>query len=234
MAKKKTAKKKVKKAKKPERVEKYDPSFARRVAILVSTIPLNRTGDLAFGIIAKALGVSARTMLKWRTPGDDLFKAPFLAAIDEAEVELRKNIALVKEGVELSKINAGVVKKAQGFKKKKVTKEPVAGGPRHPPYSRFTKKDLLNYNEAFKLGARLCSSMSKGMIETAIRKQVEELQTDDLAIVRIEEEFVPSDIAAAKFAHQNMGKKEDQWREIVDVNVESESLADIIAKVGIV
>ena len=92
MAKKK-AKKTVKKKKKPFKVEKYDPSFARRVVEIIRQIPLNRTGDLAWGVIGRALGVSVRTMLKWRTPADPLFKPKFLAAVDEAEAQLRKNIA---------------------------------------------------------------------------------------------------------------------------------------------
>ncbi len=206
---------------KPVRVEKYDPSYANRVGVIISKIPLNRTGGLAFGVIAKALGVSARTMLKWRTPGGPLFKSGFSKAIDAAEAELRKNIALIAESVELGKIHAGVVKRAQGYKKRKVIKEPVVVGPKHPPYSRFTIADLITYAKDA-LGLKLAKGLTKGVVENAIRKRIDVMTTEELQVVRVEEERVPSDVAAAKYCDQNMGKENERWTDTQKVDVEGE------------
>lgn len=233
MAKKKAERAVKKKKAKPVKVEKYDPSFAERVAVLIGRISLTRTGGLAYGVIAKALGVSHVTMKKWRTPEDALFKPDFVYAIEKAEKELRKKIAEQLESIELGKINAGVVKRAQGYKKKKVIKEPVVTGPKSPPYSRFTKDDLITYAKNA-LGFKLNKKLNKGAIENAMRKRIDEMTTEELKIVRVEEEFVPSDIAAAKYANQNMGKTEEQWTDTQEVNVEAQSIVDIIAKAGIV
>ncbi len=229
----KKAVKKKKKVAKPVKVEKYDPSYARRVSVLIGQVPLLRTGGLAFGVFAKALGVSHVTMKKWRTQGSGIYKPEFVFAIKKAEVELRKNIALVKEGVELSKIHKAVVKRAKGYSKVKVTKEPVVTGPKHPPYSRFTKDDLITYAKNA-LGLKLNKKLSKGAIENAIRKRIDEMTTEELKVVKVEEEFIPSDITAAKYCDQNMGKKEEQWTDTQKLDVESQSLADILAKAGIV
>ncbi len=226
MAKKK-AKKAVKRKKKQAKVEKYDPSFAQRVSVLVSQIPLTRTGGLAFGVIARALGVSYVTMKKWRTLDNDLFKPEFLAAIDVAEMDLRKNIALVKEGVELSKIHKAVVKRAQGYKKVKVTKEPVVTGPKHPSYSRFNKEDLITYAKNL-LGLKLNKKLTKGAIENAIRKRIDEMTTEELKVIKVEEEFVPSDVTAAKYCDQNMGKKEKRWTDTAEVNVNVDGLSKLL------
>ena len=230
---KKRVKKPIPKAKKAVRLEKYESSYAVQVGVLISKIPLNRKGKLAFGVIAKALGVGVSTMLKWRTPGDKLFKPDFLAAIEVAEDQLRKKIALQLESVELGKINRGVVKRAQGYKKKKIIKEPVTTGPAHPPYSRFSKDDLIAYSKSVGLRLKFAKKDKKGAIEIAIRKRIEQLQIKELAIVRTEEEFIPSDTTAAKYANQNMGKTEERWTDIQNVDVESQSLADILAKTGI-
>ncbi len=229
------AKKAVKRknVKKPAKVEKYDSGYIERVEKLIERLPLNRTGGIAFGVIAKGIGVSARTMLKWRTVDSGLYKPDFVAAIDESEKKLRKRIAMGLESVQLGKIHAGVIKKAQGYKRKKVIKEPVMVGPDHPPYSRFTKEDLVTYamnTMRFKVSVKL----SKGAIENAIRKRIALLTVEVLKIVRVEEEFVPSDVVAAKYADQNMGKTEEQWTDIQKLDVESKSLADILAKTGIV
>ncbi len=218
---------------KANRSEKYDSSYASRVGVIISHIPLNRKKELAFGVIAKALGVSANTMLNWRSPGDKSFKPEFLAEIAAAETALRKKIALQLESVELDKINRGVVKRAQGYKKKKVIKEPVITGPDHPPYSRFSKADLISYSKSLGLGLKFVAKDKKGAVEIAIRKRIEKLQVEKLAVVRVEEEFIPSDIAAAKYANQNMGKPEEQWKDTQKVDVESETLTDILAKTGI-
>ncbi len=224
---------KAKKTVKKNTPEKYDPSYARRVSVLIGQIPFNREGGLAYGVIGKALGVSARTMLKWRTLGDPLYKPQFLAAIETAEIELRKNIALVKEGVDLSKIHAGIVKRAQGYRKKKIFRELTATGPPHPPYSRFTLLDLIAYSKAFKLGLKLTNSMKKGAIEVKIRQRIEAMRVEKMKDVREEVENVPSDVPAGKYCDQNMGKAEEQWKDTQNVDIESVSLADALAKAGI-
>ncbi len=232
----KKAKKAVKKrgkAKVPVKAEKYDPSYARRVSVLVGQIPLNRTGDLAFGVIAKALGVSHVTMKKWRTVGDDLYKPQFLAAIEVAEKELRKKIAEHLESIELGKIHAGVIKRAQGYRKKKIFRELTVTGPKNPPYSRFKRDDLIAYNKAFKLGLKITTAMSKGLIEIKMRERIEEMSIEKMKDVREEVEKVPSDTTAAKYCDQNMGLKEEQWTDTQKLDVESQSLADILAKTGI-
>jgi hypothetical protein len=206
---KKKTKKKAKKKKVAKR-EKYNPSYVFRVKVLIEQIPLNRENGLAFGKIAKALGVSARTMLKWRTPEDPLYKPEFAVAIKEAEKELRARIQERLESVQLGKIHDAVIKKATGYKRKKVIKEPVVSGPKHPPYSRFTKGDLIVYAKNL-LGLKLDKKLKKGAVENAIRKRIDEMTTEKLQIVRVEEEIIPSDVVAAKYCDQNMGKEEERW-----------------------
>ena len=218
-----------KKVKKSVQVEKYKDSYALQVQELIAGFALTRIGGLAFSKIAKGLGVSARTMLKWRTVDHDLYKAAFVGAIKEAEKKKREAIALELENISLGKINAGVVKRAQGYKKKKVIKEPIVTGPAHPPYSRYSKADLKSYSKSCDLGLNFNKSDSKGAIEIKIRKRIDALQVEALRVVRTEEEFVPSDITAAKYANQNMGKKEERWTDEQKVEHDvSDDLADII------
>ncbi len=207
------------------RKSSYKPEYAKRVKeLIMELVPLNSKGELACGKIAKALGVPARTMQEWRNPYSKHFKPDFAAAINESELRMRANI-------DLGLINANVVLRAQGYKERIKTFEPVVEGPELPAFSRYTKDDLINYAKSF-LGLDLKTTMKKGAIEIAIRERVEEMTTEKMKVVRIVEKTIPSDIAAAKYCNQNLGDPDKRWKDKkvteLDVNEETATLLGLI------
>lgn len=74
-----------KKAKKKQNTQGcYDPRMAKQVSAIIELLPLARCCGLPFNQIARCLGVSVRTMLKWRKPASDCFKRDFAKAVERA------------------------------------------------------------------------------------------------------------------------------------------------------
>ncbi len=234
MAKKNTKKKVVKKkvtrkrTRKPPKAETiYNSGFVGRVKSIISDIPFNQRSGLAYGKIAKGLGISEKTLKRWRTPGTEYYIKEFADSIIEAEKQLRESIDLVE-------IQRGVINKAKGKSKKiKKIREPVTVGPALPAFGRYTRAGLVQYAKKY-LKLKLDPKAKKDIMEMAIRERVEELTKEEMKIVRIEEEQQPPDMTAAKYANQNMGNPDERWTDKQKHEIESKSLADIIAKTGIV
>ncbi len=171
---------------------KYHASFVDKVGVIIRQMcPFNAKGKLATTKIVKVLGISSATFDKWRTPGTAEYRSGFAVEIMAAEKEAR-------ESMDLCLIRTGVIKRAQGFKKVKITKEPVETGPSPPPYSRFSKADLIKYANKV-LGLKLNKGLKKPVIEIAIRNEITEQTVEEMKVVKVEEEHVPSDVAAAKY-----------------------------------
>ena len=72
-------------AKKKQSIQEcYHPRMIKQVLALIELLPLNRAGGLHFGKISRALGVSARTVRKWRSPGPGFYKRDFAKVIERA------------------------------------------------------------------------------------------------------------------------------------------------------
>ena len=140
----------------------YCTKFEQQIRdIIIELVPLNQRKELAWTKIAKILGVSSKTLQRWRTPGSDYYVEDFAKAISHSE-------KLMRENIDLGKINAGVIKRAQGYKKVKVIKEPFMDGPELPSFSRYTKKALVNWAKRT-LKLKLDPKITKGDMEEAIQ-----------------------------------------------------------------
>ena len=205
----------------------YTPNLIARAGVIIIEAQLIKTdGSLNYTKIAKILDVPARTFSYWRNPESDYYKPELVRAMTKAHKELT-------EGIDLKKINTGVILRAQGRAKEiTVVKEPVVEGPELPAFSRFTKTDLIDYAKQ-ELKIPLKPKLTKGAIEMAIRRRVKKMTTEKMKTIRRVEKTQPTDIAAAKYANQNLGAQDERWKDTQNLDVESKSLVDIIAKTGI-
>jgi len=204
------------------RKSSYKLEHAKRVRdLIMELVPLNGKGELAYGKIAKALGVPARTMREWRNPDSKHFKPDFAKSVKDAESELF-------EGLDSGEVKRGVIERAKGYKRIKKIKELVTKGPRRPPLSVMTKDDLLEYAKK-ELNLKLEGKLSKGVIILAIEEEINNQTNDVMKLVRQEEEQMPADVAAARLVLSNIGPKDKRWLEKQEVGVAGKSLADIAA-----
>ncbi len=207
------------------RKSSYKLKYAKRVKeLIMELVPLNNKGELAYGKIAKALGVPARTMREWRNPYSNHFKPDFAKSVKDAETELF-------EGLDSDKVKRGVIERAIGYKRIKKIKELVTKGPRRPPLSVMTVDDLLKYAEK-ELGLKLEGKLSKSTIILAIEEEINNQTTEVMKLVRQEEEQMPADVAAAKLVLPNIGPEDKRWRDKqvteLEVNEETATLLGII------
>lgn len=224
-------KKMTRKGKQGQRLDKgeslYSPKLAAKAKQIILEAQLIKSdGSLHYTKIARILGVPARTFSHWRNPESEYYKPELAGILVSAREELL-------ETIDLRKINAGVILRAQGRAKEVTTiKEPVSEGPELPAFSRYTKSDLITYAKQV-LKLTLKPGLTKGAMEMAIRRRVKKLTTEKMRVIRKVEKTMPTDIAAAKYANQNLGVKDKRWSDQQKVDIESQSLVDIIAKAGI-
>ncbi len=203
----------------------YSQKLIARVKIVIIEAQLIKSdGSLNYTKIAKILNVPARTLSYWRNPESQYYKPEFVKAMTQACEELA-------EGIDLKKINRGVILRAQG-RAKDITliKEPVVEGPELPSFSRYTVKDLIAYAKQ-ELKLTLKTKLSKGAIEMAIRRRVMKMTTEKMKVIRRVEKTQPTDIAAAKYANQNLGKPEQRWKDTQDVNVKVDGLGKLLKEI---
>ena len=183
----------------------YEPALAGQAkTIILELQPIKAKGKLHYAKIAKALNIPFGTFNMWRSPKSKYYQPDLVKALAEAHEELL-------ETIDLRKINAGVILRAQGRAKEiTVIKEPVTEGPALPAFSRYTKTDLVNYaRQVLKL--KLRPKLAKTAMEIAIRERVVALTTEKMKITRRVEKICPTDIPAAKYANQNLGPKDKRW-----------------------
>ncbi|KKM01853.1 hypothetical protein LCGC14_1790320, partial [marine sediment metagenome] len=191
------------------------------VGEIIAGFPLNRTGKPAFSKIAKALGVTARTMLKWRTVGGEFYKAAFVKAINSAVKNLHENIDLNKTK------RAAIIRAQGGFKAKKIIEKPFIEGPAMPALGTMDKKALELF--AKKLGLKRDDKDTKGVLKIKIHDAVLAQQKEVMKVVSKETTTLPPDVGAIKLVVANIGAEQDRWIEKQELNVEGKSLADIAA-----
>ena len=221
---KKTTKKSKKTGQRLDRGESlYTPELAERAKqIIIDAQLVKSDGTIYYAKLAKLLDIPSRTFSAWRNAGSKYYKPDFVKALAAAHDELMENI-------DLRKIHANVILRAQGRTREiTVTKEPVVEGPVLPAFSRFTKADLVEYAKNV-LKLKLKPKLSKGSMEMAIRKRVDELTVEKMKVVREVKKTVPGDNLAAKYADQNIGPKDERWTDKQVVDIEGKSLADIAA-----
>ncbi len=206
---------------------KYEKNYIARVRkVILEFALLNDRGELAYSKIALALDVSYSTLRKWKNPKDEHYQPLFADAMKAAEKELH-------ELIDLGQVKQAIIQRARGTAKKfKKTKELQNNGPIKPSFSMLSKKDLVEYARKV-LGLKLKATFTKGgmiwRIEEAIVKQTK----SRMVITSVVEEKLPPDVAAGKLVTTNIGPVEQRWTEKQRVDIESESLVDIIAKTGI-
>ena len=201
--------------------QKYTDSYAERVGEIIAGFPLTRDRKLAVGKIAKALGVSARTMLRWRTVGGEFYKPGFVKAIAAAEKKLCENIDLNKTK------RAAIIRAKGGFKTKKIIEKPFIEGPAMPALGTMDKKAMQLC--AKNLGLKADDEDTKGVLKIKIHNAVLAQQKEVMKVVSKETTTLPPDVGAIKLVVANIGAEQDRWIEKQELTVEGKSLADIAA-----
>lgn len=203
----------------------YSPKLVERVKVIIVKAQLIKAnGQLHYGKIATVLGIPSRTFSAWRNPASKYYKPDFAAALARAHKELT-------EGLDSDKIKRAMIKRAQPYTRIKKTKELQTQGPKMPAFSTMDKKAMLLYAKKLKL--KIDKKMTKGVLKIKIQEEIEKQTKEVLVVVKQEEEKMHGDVAAAKFVLPNIGPKKERWVDKQEVDIESQSLVDIIAKVGI-
>ncbi len=151
--------------------------------------------------------------------------AAYADQIKAAEKELH-------ELIDLGDIKQAVIDRAKGYKRVRKTRELRTEKPMRPPLSSLDKPALIKYARD-RLALRLKTMLSKGGMILKIEEDIEKKTKTRLVTTRQEEEQMPADIPAARMVLGNIGPKDEQWTDKQRVDIESESLVDIIAKTGI-
>ena len=95
------------------------------------------------------------------------------------------------------------------------------------------KEGLLEVAEMVKLKFRGKKKLTKGVIKARIVAEVARQTKEKMVLIRKETVNMGSDTNASKFVLPNIGPKDGRWRDKQELEIESQSLADILAKVGI-
>lgn len=204
----------------------YSPELAARAKVVILTAQtLKSDGTLNYTQIGKLLDVPVRTFGEWRNVNSKYFKPELVQALTEALEEL-------VEGLDSNKIKQSMIKRAQPYKRVKKFKELVLKGPKMPAMSSMNKAALLKC--AKKLGLKVDKKDTNGELKLKITDEVQKQTKSSMVTVKQEEEQMHGDVSAAKLVLPNIGPKDKRWTGQQNINIESESLADIIAKAGIV
>jgi len=106
-------KKKAKTKAKKSAGEKYQASYAERALFLIVELGLvNARGGIAVTKLAKALGVTAKTIRQWRKADGEYYKNEFAKALKTAA-----------ESIECGDIKRSMIDRAKGYKRTRKTYE---------------------------------------------------------------------------------------------------------------
>lgn len=177
---------------------KYEPAIAEQVKLMVIELGcVNQRGEIAWGRIARLIGVSVETLRNWRTKSSPYYHEEFAGSVNEAVASV--DTGAIKRGlIEAAKPHA-VVKRVRVMK---------AVGPQPPPKS-WTKTETLAFAR-LKLGLDLDEELSKVEIRLIIEAECEKRSKEKMVTVR-EERTREQDIGAAKFVLPNYGPPAERW-----------------------
>ena len=224
--KKKVAKKKVTKKKTGQKLDKgtsiYNPEMADRVRVVILEIkPIKDNGTLHYGQIARVMGITQISFSRWRDPESQYYKPDFVKALTAAGEELN-------ELIDLGKIKRAMINRAQPYKRTRTTRELRPVGPAKPDnYEKATLRDYCTVNNIEFDDTDLVVDL-----KYKIRGFIDENTVEEMIPVKIEEEMMHGDVAAARMCTENIGPKEKRWNSKLNLSVEPESIADIFALLG--
>jgi len=181
------------------RPAKYQPRYVELVKMYIIELgAINSRGEIAWGRIAKAMGLNVETLRRWRTKSNPYYKQDFAIAVTQAVEE-----------IDTGRIKAGQIVQAQKHILHRVTREPRIKGPKMPS-SSYTKALLIRYaNDAFKI--QLDMKMTIPEIRYKLERRIEELTEEKMVIVKKESIEVDPNPAAVKLVLTNLGKKKERW-----------------------
>ncbi len=170
------------------------------------------------------IDVPARTFSSWRNPNSEYYKAKLCKGMTTAHKGLI-------ESIDSGKIKQAMIKRAQSYTRVKKTSELQVRGPKMPAFSAMDKNAMLLCAKKLKL--KVEKKTTKGVLRIKIEEAIERQTKEIMVVVKEEKEKMHGDVAAAKFVLPNIGPKDERWVDKQEVNLEDQSLVDIIAKVGI-
>jgi hypothetical protein len=175
------------------RPAKYQPMYAELVKVYIIELgAVNRRGEIAWGRIAKVMGLNVETLRRWRSKSSPYYKQDFAIAVTQAVEE-----------IDTGRIKAGQIVQAQKHILHRIYRELRIKGPKMPP-SNYTKAFLVRYaNDILKL--KLNMKMTIPEIRYKLDRRVEELAKEEMVIVRKESIEVDPSPAAVKNVLTNTG-----------------------------
>ncbi len=199
----------------------YSPEIIDRVREIIFLFkPLKNDGSLHLGKVAKAIGISERTLGYWRDPESKYYKPLFAPALIAAHEELT-------ESIDLGKTKRAMIARSQPYIKTKKTKERIEVAPKMPAMSKMLKKDLIA--AAKKLGIKIKGSKTVAQLKQLITEEVQNQTKSVMVLVKEEITTEMGDVGAGKLVTSNIGPKEKRWKDKSEVEVVGQSLADIAA-----
>ena len=174
-----------------------------------------------FKAIAKAIGVSERTLQRWRNKGDDLYQK-----------KLVEDIEAVREKMSCGKTKADQHRQSQFHQLKKVVREPMlvdvrSTGRKLPGWARrikskrllpapvmpptsFNKKEHIAYAREF-LDLEIDKSYTVNEIRMECAKCVEALTVEVMIVVKEETSEAEPNQQAVKNVLTNCGPEGERW-----------------------
>jgi len=178
---------------------KYQPRYVELVKMYIIELgAINSRGEIAWGRIAKVMGLNVETLRRWRSKSSPYYKQDFAIAVTQAVEE-----------IDTGRIKAGQIVQAQKHILHRIYRELRIKGPKMPP-SNYTKAFLVRYaNDILKL--KLNMKMTIPEIRYKLDRRIEELAKEEMVIVRKESIEVDPSPAAVKNVLTNTGDPKKRW-----------------------
>ncbi len=203
------------------RPAKYQPRYVELVKMYIIELgAINSRGEIAWGRIAKMMGLNVETLRRWRTKSSPYYKQDFAVAVMQAVEEF-----------DTDRIKAGQIIQSQKHILHRVFRELRVRGPQMPS-SDYNKALLIRYADIV-LKLSLNMKMTIPEMRYRLERRVEELTKEELVIVRKVSIEVDPHPAAVKLVLMNLGKKENRWtfKERHEIDT-SDPLSKLLAEIG--
>jgi hypothetical protein len=193
---------------------KYTPEAPELLIMLVVECGMvNSRGEIAWGKVARAMGVSEMTLHNWRNP-----QKP-----ETYHKEFHQAAKMARESVDAAQIKRGIIDLAKPHYEYDRTQELRKVGPTAPP-KHWYKDDLIEWADTY-LDLEIDPTMTKPQVIAAIARECFELTEEKLVTVKERRKKVV-DVGAAKLALPNIGPLEERWIEKTEHQMTDKTLSD--------
>lgn len=187
--------------------------------LVVEMGAVNNRGEIAWTKVARAMGLSAETLRRWRTESSGYYQPDFAAMVDDV-------VPLVESG----QVKRAFIDRAKPHAVVKITRELRTQGPKRPPESM--RKALLIRYAAEVLHLELDESLKKDELLYEIDRAIAAQTTQELVVTKRETQRSMGDNTAGTLVAANYGPPEERWRQKTETDVKvPATLADIAAVV---